>query len=89
MEPSRVTDCPLRSSSLEFQEAGDDMLVHDVTLRKIHVLNRTAAQVLQACDGKTTVLQIAHRIAPDCVAQATADIAGIVEEFRRLGLLSA
>ncbi len=84
-----VSDFPIRSSELEFQEAGGDVLVHDVRHGKIHVLNETAARVLRACDGRTSIAQIAERIAPECVARATADICGIVEEFRGLGLLSA
>jgi hypothetical protein len=84
-----VQKFPLRSAALEFQEAGEDVLVHDVLHGKIHVLNVTAAQVLRACDGQTSAVQIAERIAPDCIARATVDVSRILEEFRLLGLLDA
>lgn len=84
-----MNDRPLRTESLEVLEAGGDVLVHDPVRRKIHVLNQTAAKVLQACDGKTSVVEIAERIAPHSASKAASDIATIVEEFRRLGLLSA
>lgn len=84
-----ISDFPRRSPSLEFQEAGADVLVHDPAHGKIHVLNRTAAQVLQACDGRTPLDDIARRIAPEVPARAYDDVVRIVEEFERLGLLSA
>lgn len=74
---------------MEVVEAGGDVLVHDLVHHKIHILNATAAKVLQACDGRTSVVEIAQHIAPEFVARATADVSGILEEFRRLGLLSA
>jgi hypothetical protein len=84
-----MNDLPLRAQSLEVQEAGEDVLVHDPQRQKIHVLNASAAKVLQACDGRTSLQEIAERIAPQYAARAYADVVRIVEEFRRLGLLSA
>jgi hypothetical protein len=80
---------PLRSGTLRIQPAGRDVLVHDMERRKIHVLNQTAALVLEACDGSTAPGEIAKRIAPQNVQEATRDVARIVEEFRTLGLVSA
>lgn len=80
---------PLRSGTLKTQQAGRDVLVHDPDRGKIHVLNATAAKVLEACDGATGVHEIAQRIAPENQTEAAQDIERIVEEFRRLGLLIA
>jgi hypothetical protein len=85
-----MNDLPLREPLLELQEAGEDVLVHDPVRRKIHVINASAAQVLQACDGHTDPRQIAERIAPpDCAVRAYDDVVRIIEEFRKLGLVSA
>lgn len=84
-----MNDYPRRSEALKTQQAGRDVLVHDVQRGKIHVLNETAAKVLDACDGSTGVQEIAHRIAPQHAAQAAQDVARILEEFRSLGLLIA
>jgi len=80
---------PLRSSTIKLQQAGPDTLVHDVARRKIHILNATAAKVLDACDGRTGVEEIARRIAPQHAAQAAHDVARIIEEFHALGLVIA
>jgi Coenzyme PQQ synthesis protein D (PqqD) len=84
-----MTALPMRSSSIRVQPAGRDVLVHDVERRKIHVLNETAARVLEACDGHTCVSEVARRIAPQNVTQAAKDVARIVEEFRSLGIVTA
>jgi coenzyme PQQ synthesis protein D (PqqD) len=80
---------PLRSTTLRLQQAGPDVLVHDPERRKIHILNGTAAKVLDACDGRTSAQEIARRIAPQHVTQATHDVARIIEEFQALGLVNA
>jgi hypothetical protein len=80
---------PVRSTALRIQPAGRDVLVHDMERRKIHVLNETAALILQACDGSTTPAEIAKRIAPQNVQEAAQDVARILDEFRTLGLVSA
>jgi hypothetical protein len=85
-----MNDLPLRDPFLELQEAGDDVLVHDPNRQKIHVLNASAAKVLEACDGRTSMREIAQRIAPpEYASRAYDDVVRIVEEFRTLGLLSA
>lgn len=85
-----MNDLPLREPHLEVQEAGGDVLVHDPARQKIHVLNASAAKVLEACDGQTSVSEIAQRIAPpEHAARAYDDVVRVIEEFRALGLLSA
>jgi len=48
-----------RKSGLVVQEMPDEVLVYDLNTNKAHCLNRTAASVWKACDGKTSVSDIA------------------------------
>jgi hypothetical protein len=48
-----------RTSGLVVQEMPDEVLVYDLNTNKAHCLNQTAAKVWKACDGKTSVSEIA------------------------------
>jgi hypothetical protein len=48
-----------RKSGLVVQEMPDEVLVYDLNSNKAHCLNQTAASVWRACDGKTSVSEIA------------------------------
>lgn len=80
---------PQRSDALEIEDTGTDVLVHNKNTEKIHILNRTAGEVLLACDGKTELHSIAQKLNPERPAQAKEDIANALTQFSRLGLLSA
>ncbi|MFN2449373.1 MAG: PqqD family protein [Candidatus Baltobacteraceae bacterium] len=81
---------PERSEALEIQDTGDDVLVHDTRVRKIHVLNRTAGVVLQACDGRTDAAAIAKRLEGDGAAPcALEDVTAVLQQFELLGLIQA
>lgn len=84
-----MTNLPARSGALEIEDTGTDVLVHDKTSQKIHILNRTAGAVLLACDGQTSVVDLAHELCPDEPARAQADITTVIAQFSQLGLLSA
>jgi hypothetical protein len=49
-----------RKSGLVVQEMADEVLVYDLNTNKAHCLNQTAASVWKACDGKTSVQEIAE-----------------------------
>ena len=49
-----------RKSGLVVQEMPDEVLVYDLDSNKAHCLNQTAASVWKACDGKTSVSEIAR-----------------------------
>lgn len=51
-----------RTEELLVEELGDEVLVYDQRRDRAHCLNRTAALVWRACDGKTTVADAAARI---------------------------
>jgi len=48
-----------RRSDIVTQEAGDEVLVYDLTTNKASCLNDTAAFVWQNCDGKNSISDIA------------------------------
>lgn len=50
-----------RKSGLVIQEMPDEVLVYDLNTNKAHCLNQTAAKVWMACDGKTSISEIASR----------------------------
>ncbi|MDQ6930480.1 MAG: PqqD family protein [Candidatus Eremiobacteraeota bacterium] len=43
-----------RCQELEFRKVGDETIVHDKTNEKIHVVNQTAADILEFCSKKST-----------------------------------
>lgn len=76
---------------LAFQDAGDDVLVHDPHLGKIHVLNKSAAKVLRLCDG-SPVDRLVDALMPaeDFErSRVERDVNAILDQFAALGLLSA
>jgi hypothetical protein len=48
-----------RKSGLVVQEMPDEVLVYDLDSNKAHCLNQTAAKVWKACDGNTSISDIA------------------------------
>jgi hypothetical protein len=50
-----------RSQALVTAEAGDELLVYDLTKHRAHCLNRGAAFVWSACDGRRTIDEIAEQ----------------------------
>jgi hypothetical protein len=51
-----------RSEDLVVRDLPDETLVYDVQRHKAHCLNRTAALVWRACDGQTSIPEIAARV---------------------------
>jgi|GEM_PF-644013 len=87
-----MTDhAPRAIAPLEIRTVGPDVLVHDATHAKVHVLNRAAARVLELCDGTLGVDALAARLAAGTSAppeRVRADVQRIVEVFAGLGLVS-
>ena len=79
-------------ASLEIRNAGGEVLVHDTSNGKIHVLNATAGSILERCDGATSIDQIAQDLATRTGADratVSRDVASICERFQSLGLITA
>jgi len=87
-----VTMKPKQVAGLEISIAGDEMLVHDASNGKVHVLNATAGKVLELCDGNRTVSEIAVGVANAFMVdtdRVRPDIDAILSDFTNLGLLQA
>ena len=78
---------PLASTDIEIQDSAGEVLVHDHRHGKIHVLNQSAATVLQLCDGSRTLDAIVRDAGGEGHENARDDIARIIEQFRSLGLI--
>jgi PqqD family protein of HPr-rel-A system len=81
---------PVTLSGLHVRTVGDDVLVHDEAGGRVHVLNATAGTVLRACDGTRSEAAIAAMLAAEYgidIATAATDVAAVIADFRRLGLL--
>jgi hypothetical protein len=79
-----------KGKSLLIVEAGDEVLVYDLTRHRAYCLNETAARVWRLCTGKRTVAQIASelKIALD-PALGGAVVRDTIAQFERLGLVEA
>ena len=78
---------PIASTDLEIQDSAGEVLVHDHRHGKIHVLNGSAATVLQLCDGSRDLDAIVRDAGGEGHEGARGDIASIIEQFRSLGLI--
>lgn len=78
-----------KADNLEFQEIGDEVLVHDPASEKIHVLNKAAAKILRLCDGSPAD-KLVDALMPSEDFDRTRvqnDVNKIVEHFLNLGLV--
>lgn len=58
----KKTQIPMaRKDGLVVQEMPDELLVYDLDTNKAHCLNQTASSVWKACDGKTSIAEIADQ----------------------------
>ena len=69
------------NADLVIEELPDELLVYDTRRKKAHCLNRTAALVFRACDGRTTIDEAVALLAkaglsgtPELVELAVADL---------------
>jgi PqqD family protein of HPr-rel-A system len=84
------TKLPAAVEPLEVRRAGNDVFVHDVSAGKIHVLNATAAKVLEACDGSMILESLVQSLCAQTGApreRVEADVRSVLERFASLGLV--
>ncbi len=82
---------PVRKTTVELRDVGDEVLVHDMQRDQIHVLNATAGWVLRACDGQRSLDEITEALAEltsEERKRVYGDVAKIVGEFDRLGVVA-
>ena len=86
----RLMQHPRAIENLEIRVVGGEYLVHDQKNRKVHVLNMTAAKILELCDGSRSNDDIARLICDETHAemeQVTGDVTAIVSQFAALNLV--
>ena len=82
---------PRKAGDLEIRTVGEEGLVHHPATQKVHILNRTAGQILEMCDGQTSQEQIVATICEQTGADkdtVSRDVAAMVAEFSTLGLVT-
>lgn len=90
MKTLSYDECPVRSSNLVVERAGDDHIVR----RDAHedfVLNPTAFALWELCDGQTTVSEMVDAVCDlfDVTrAQARHDVVGSVRHMKEVGILA-
>lgn len=79
-----------RTNGLVVQEVPDEVLVYDLDSNKAHCLNQTAALVWKACDGKTSIPDIAHSIGLQTGSKVSDDLVWLaIDQLNENSLLEA
>ena len=81
---------PIAFERVEMRSMGSETLVHDAEHHKVHVLNSTAARILQMCDGTRDVDEIAGSLSSQTGQpreRVLRDVAGALEVFLDLKLI--
>ena len=79
-----------RKSKLIVREFADELLVYDKKRHEAHCLNRTAAVIWKHCDGRTSIAEIAGRLASEVGESGPVDervVWHALNQFRRDHLL--
>lgn len=79
-----------REEGLIVEGLGEELLVYDVQAHRSHCLNRAAALVWKACDGRATPGEIARRVGAELGAEVAEPLVWLaLEDLGRKGLLGA
>jgi PqqD family protein of HPr-rel-A system len=81
---------PTRRSDVTVQHVGGDIILHDGARGRAHVVNATAARILELCDGTATSDEIAAALAATYgidAAVARADVERTLAAFQQLQLV--
>lgn len=84
--------CPAFRTDLSTYPLDDELVIYDPESGESFVLNASGKYVWERCDGKRTDADIAAEIAAIYAipaAQAIADVAELLDSFRRANLLLA
>lgn len=82
---------PARSAAVTLERVGQEAILHDRERGRVHVVNSSAAQLWELCDGQATLDEIVTAFAasygarPDAVR---ADVEGVFATFRHLGVVT-
>lgn len=81
---------PTRRSDVTVQRVAGDIILHDDARGKAHVVNVTAARILELCDGTSTHDDIAASLAGAYAVEpdvARADVDRTIAAFRQQQLV--
>jgi hypothetical protein len=81
----------LTADGLDYRTAGNDVVVHDSVRERVHVLNKTAAFILQSCDGRRSAAAIAAELTMCTGApsdRTLPDVQRALSELRSLHLIA-
>ena len=81
---------PTPSKDVSLQRVGQEAILHDRRNGRAHVINESAAQIWELCDGRKTVDQIVSAFAADYALSAVdvrADVQYILAKFHELRVL--
>lgn len=83
-------DRPRRAAGIDIAELGHGLIVRRAEPPRVHQLNNTASMVLELCDGRHTVAEIAAALAEVFTLDAPplAAAAACVTELRQAGVLA-
>jgi hypothetical protein len=84
---------PKKKQNLKVKVTGDEIIIYDMDLKKVHVVNEIAEKVLSFCDGTNSVEQISEHIKSEYETEdgkdICNDITGIIEKFNEIELLES
>ncbi|HEU5100732.1 MAG TPA: PqqD family protein [Roseiflexaceae bacterium] len=81
---------PTPSKDVSLQRVGDEAILHDRRNGRAHVINESAAQIWDLCDGRNTLDQIVHAFAATYQLPApdvSEDVQYILTKFRELRVI--
>ena len=79
-----------RTAGIVVQDASHEVLVYDMESDKAHCLNQTAASVWKACDGKTSVEDIASILSSNAGVKVSEDMVWLaIDQLNESNLLEA
>ena len=81
---------PTPNTDVSLQRVGQEAILHDHHNGRAHVINESAAQIWELCDGATTLDQIVSAFAAAYAlpaADVQADVQYILARFHDLGVI--
>ncbi len=81
---------PTPNKDVSLQQVGQEAILHDRRNGRAHVINASAAQIWELCDGQNTLDQVVSAFAAEYglpEADVQADVQYILTKFHDLGVL--
>ena len=94
MDTNPEADLPKSRADVIFRPLDDSWVLFDPRVRRLHVLNLSAALVWAHLDGESSYEAIADAVGSACnppktAAEVLPDVEGTLDRFREAGLLDA